>query len=96
MIRTDKLHQWAPTQMAVHDAEPHNRARWRYEPSISTEEEIESAHAAIDWDDDPGVKMTLPQAFVWWWPAISPALGLVLLWLVPVYWSEIAAFLGVA
>ncbi len=29
-----------------------NRARWRYEPSTSTDEEIEAAHAAIDWDDD--------------------------------------------
>jgi hypothetical protein len=30
----------------------YNRSRWRYEPSTSTDEEIEAAHAAIDWDDD--------------------------------------------
>ena len=96
MIRTDREHQWASTQMAIYEPEPHNRARWRYEPSTSTEEKIEAAHAAIDWDDEPGDKMTLRQALVWWWPAIAPALGLVMLGLAAVYWSEIAAFLGVA
>jgi hypothetical protein len=30
-----------------------NRARWRYEPSTSTDEEIEATHAATEIDSDP-------------------------------------------
>ena len=104
MIRTDKMHQWASTQMAAHDIEPWARetpddtmlprktAKWPLEDGRYPE----AGHAAIDWDDEPGDKMTLRQALVWWWPAIAPALGLVMLGLAAVYWSEIAAFLGVA
>lgn len=67
-----------------------NRARWRYEPSISTDEEIEAAHAAIDWDDD---KMTTAQALAWWMPAIVPFAGIVALALVALYFDEVSAWL---
>jgi hypothetical protein len=68
MIRIDKDHQWASTQMAIHD-EPYSRetpddtmlprkraatpAKWPLEDRSSDQGRgIEAAHAAIDWDDD--------------------------------------------
>ena len=64
MIRTDKAHQWASTQMAMHEVEPYGRetpddtmlprknrlpvAKWPLEDNRYPE----AAHSAIDWDDD--------------------------------------------
>jgi hypothetical protein len=106
MIRTDKDHQWASTQMAVHD-EPWARetpddtmiprkrsatpAKWPLEDRSSDQGRgIEAAHAAIDWDDD---KMTTAQAIAWWMPAIVPFAGIVALALVAVYFDQVSAWL---
>ena len=96
MIRTDKMHQWASTQMAAHEPEPH---KWPLEEGRKRTgldyqgRYPEDEHPPHPWDDR---SMTFIEIVMWWWPAISPALGLVMLGLAAVYWSEIAAFLGVA
>lgn len=55
MIRTDKMHQWASTQMAAHEPEPH---KWPLEEGRKQNgldyqgRYPEAAHSAIDWDDE--------------------------------------------
>jgi hypothetical protein len=96
MIRTDKDHQWASTQMAIQDATPSTPAKWPLEESRKPTgldyqgRHPEAAHAAIDWDDD---KMTTAQAIAWWMPAIVPFAGIVALALVALYFDEVSAWL---
>ncbi len=68
MIRTDHMHQWAPTQMSTPE-----QAKWPLEDGRKQNgldyqgRYPEAAHAAIDWDDND--------------PRPIPGCGLVL-WLV--------------
>ena len=58
MIRTDQDHQWASTQMAIHEATPTTPAKWpleegRKQNGLDYQGRFpEAAHAAIDWDDN--------------------------------------------
>jgi hypothetical protein len=96
MIRTDKDHQWASTQMAIQDATPTTPAKWPLEEGRKQTgldyqgRNPEAAHAAIDWDDTP---MTTAQALAWWMPAIVPFAGIVALALVALYFDEVSAWL---
>jgi hypothetical protein len=97
MIRTDKDHQWASTQMAIQDATSSTPAKWaleegRKQTGLDYQGRYpEAAHAASEIDE--WTPMTTAQALAWWMPAIVPFAGIVALALGAVYFDQVSAWL---
>ena len=93
MIRTDKAHQWASTQMAVHNTEP---AKWpleegRKHSGLDYQSRFpEDEHPPERWDDR---SMTFVEVIMWWVAAIKLAAYVVALCLAAYFsWYFVAGF----